>query len=102
MGVHLQLAAMSKSEHTRQANIFPLTPGPRGSNFHEVIQVAEPLQMLDRGLTWKIKGKSCPACAPIMALTGDMLHQNEDSDCLDVLPTVAAATALFLRLIVVT
>lgn len=84
MDVYLQIGAMPKSEYYRQFNALPLTLGPHGSNFQEVMHAVEPLRALDRGLVAKVDGKDKLVCAPILALTGDMVQQQENSGCLGV------------------
>jgi hypothetical protein len=51
MGVYLQIVALPRREHASQNNIFPITLGPHGSNFEDVMKTLEPVTALDRGVT---------------------------------------------------
>lgn len=84
MGVYLQPVAMPKAEHTRQANVYPLTLGPHASNFEDVTKAVAPMRILERGMSVVINGEETMVCTPILALTGDMVQQNQNSGCLSV------------------
>ncbi|KAI0192419.1 hypothetical protein F4808DRAFT_475793 [Astrocystis sublimbata] len=74
MGVYIIIIALPKGEHGRQINIFPLTFGPHGSNFTDVMKALEPMKALDKVLL----------CAPVLAFTGDMPQQQANSGMLGV------------------
>ncbi|KAH6613526.1 hypothetical protein F5144DRAFT_654050 [Chaetomium tenue] len=84
MGCYLQIAAMPRSEHTRQINVLPVTLGPHGANFDDVMKALAPLKALDQGITVVINGVETLLCAPIIAFTGDMPQQQDNSGCLSV------------------
>ncbi|EAQ83506.1 hypothetical protein CHGG_09910 [Chaetomium globosum CBS 148.51] len=84
MGCYLQIAAMPRSEHTRQINVLPVTLGPHGANFDDVMKALAPLKALDQGITVAINGVETLLCAPIIAFTGDMPQQQDNSGCLSV------------------
>lgn len=83
MGVYLQLACMQE-EHRRQNNVLPVTLGPHGSNFAEVMEALGPMRALDKGVHSTINGKEVTLCGPILAQIGDMPQQQENSGCLSV------------------
>lgn len=84
MGVYMQSVAMPKAEHTRQANVFPLTLGPHASNFEDVAKAVAPMRFLESGMSTVINGQETTVCTPVLALTGDMVQQNQNSGCLSV------------------
>ncbi|KAK3896610.1 hypothetical protein C8A05DRAFT_39840, partial [Staphylotrichum tortipilum] len=84
MGCYLQIAAMPRSEHTRQINVLPVTLGPHGASFNDVMKALAPLKALDQGITVDINGIATMLCAPIIAFTGDMPQQQDNSGCLGV------------------
>ncbi|RYC62816.1 hypothetical protein CHU98_g3384 [Xylaria longipes] len=84
MGVYNEIAALPKAEHGRQINIFPLTLGPHGSNFADVVKALEPMKALDKGLVVKINGEQLFLCGPVLAFTGDMPQQQVNSGMLGV------------------
>ncbi|KAI0550499.1 hypothetical protein F4679DRAFT_572871 [Xylaria curta] len=84
MGVYNEIAALPKAEHARQINVFPLTLGPHGSNFADVIKALEPMKALDKGLIVQINGQRVVLCAPVFAFTGDMPQQQVNSGTLGV------------------
>ena len=80
MGMYLMIAAFSSRERYRRTNVFPLTLGPHGSNFPDVIEaLGGMMQQLDRGLTLSINGLETFVCVFTMAYTGDMPQQQENS-----------------------
>ncbi|KAJ8132205.1 hypothetical protein O1611_g1419 [Lasiodiplodia mahajangana] len=84
MGVYIEIAALPKDEHARQINVFPLTLGPHGSNFTDVIKALEPMKALDKGLVVQVNGQEVVLCAPVLAFTGDMPQQQVNSGALGV------------------
>ncbi|RYC54491.1 hypothetical protein CHU98_g11716 [Xylaria longipes] len=84
MGVYNEIAALPKSEHARQINVFPLTLGPHGSNFTDVIKALEPMKALDKGLVISVNGQQTVICAPVLAFTGDIPQQQVNSGMLGV------------------
>jgi hypothetical protein len=79
MGVYLTLASMNLRQRSRRANMFPLTLGPHGSNFSDVISSIVGLAQLDKGIEIEINGEKKFVCVYILAFTGDMPQQQENS-----------------------
>jgi hypothetical protein len=50
MGMHLNFGPLSFQERTGRANVVPLTLGPHGSNFSDVIDALKSLRPLDAGV----------------------------------------------------
>lgn len=94
MGCYLQIAAMPRSEHTRQINVLPVTLGPHGANMHDVMKALAPLRALDRGIAVDINGERTMLCASIFALTGDMPQQQQNSGCLSVAANLSCRLCL--------
>jgi len=83
MGVYLFLANLTGKESNRQANVFPLTLGPHGSNFADVAEAIKPMwRALEAGIHLDIKGKSFLVCAFNFAFKTDMPQNNSNSGCL--------------------
>lgn len=74
MGIYMQIVAMAKAEYKRQINVLPLTLGPYGSNFQDVMKALEPMYTLDRGIVLTINKKQVIICTPIFALAADMVQ----------------------------
>lgn len=79
MGVYLIIAALKYKERSRRSNVLPITLGPHGSKFADVIDAMVGLRELDRGLTLNINGEDTFVCAYTMAFIGDMPQQQENS-----------------------
>ncbi|KAI9748387.1 MAG: hypothetical protein M4579_007241 [Chaenotheca gracillima] len=79
MGVYLVLASMNNRDRMRRANIFPLTLGPHGSDFEDVIMAIPALRDLDGGMDVKINGEVKTMFAYTLAFIGDMPQQNENA-----------------------
>jgi hypothetical protein len=75
MGVYLMMGAFTFVERNRRANILPLTLGPHGSNFDDVVKCFGELRNLDSGTTIEINGVLTKVCVYIMMFTGDMPQQ---------------------------
>jgi hypothetical protein len=65
-------ASMTFKERARRANVFPITIGPHGNNFFDVIGCLKSLSHLDRGVEVQIGDEKVLLCAFTMAYTGDM------------------------------
>jgi hypothetical protein len=78
MGIYLIPACLSASERSKQSNVLPLTLGPHGSNFPDVISTLSGLQQLDRGveIDW-IDGNKITIIAFCLAFIGDMPQQQD-------------------------
>ncbi|KAI1494442.1 hypothetical protein F5X96DRAFT_560289 [Biscogniauxia mediterranea] len=94
MGVYNVVAALPKANHGRQINVFPLTLGPHGSNFKDVMKALEPMKALDKGFLVKINGQSVLLCAPVFAFTGDMVQQQTNSGMLSVVANMGCRSCL--------
>ncbi|TFB02594.1 hypothetical protein CCMA1212_005569 [Trichoderma ghanense] len=79
VGVYLSPAALTLSERQIQSHMFPLTLGPHGSNFDDVVRSLSTLGDLDRGRQVEIEGKQVVLCVPILCFTGDMPQQAQNS-----------------------
>ena len=80
MGMYFIPAALSFQERARRANVFPLTLGPHGSNFADVIGAMRArLAALDRGLEVRIEEETVLLCASTLAYLGDMPQQQKNS-----------------------
>ncbi|KAF1816368.1 hypothetical protein P152DRAFT_388522 [Eremomyces bilateralis CBS 781.70] len=81
MGMYIIPAGLSFKERARRANVFPITLGPHGSNFDDVISALEPfMKRLDRGQEVTLQGgEKVLLCAFTMAYLGDMPQQQENA-----------------------
>lgn len=78
MGVYMIPAAFSFQERNRRANVLPLTLGPHGSNFGDVINSMHALFTLDGGQILKINQQDVFVSVFTLAYTGDMPQQAEN------------------------
>src|SRR4029077_19371755 len=80
IGVYAIFAGLSFQERARRANVLPLTLGPQGSSFADVVDALKPgLIPLDRGVETEINGETVRLCAFTHAFTGDMPQQQKNS-----------------------
>ena len=79
MGMYLIIAAFSFRERARRANVLPLTLGPHGSNFPDVVGSLSAMLELDAGVILLIEGKPTYVCVFTLAYVGDMPQQQENS-----------------------
>lgn len=79
MGVYLIIAAFSFKERARRSNVLPLTLGPHGSNFDDVVGSLQAMYDLDGGILLTINGKETLVCVFTLAYLGDMPQQNENA-----------------------
>src|SRR5271168_1425078 len=79
MGFYKIPAAFNSCERNRRANVLPLTLGPHGSNFDDVVAALKSLIPLDRGTLLDIKGIPTMMCAFTLCYIGDMPQQQENS-----------------------
>lgn len=79
MGVYLIIAAFTFRERSRRSNVLPLTLGPHGSNFSDVVNALQALYHLDAGQVLKINNKDTLVCVYTLAYLGDMPQQQENS-----------------------
>jgi hypothetical protein len=78
-GFYEIIAALSVRDRTRRANVLPLTLGPHGSNFEDVVAALKSLIPLDRGYQVEIKGKMVNLCVFTLCYLGDMPQQAANS-----------------------
>ncbi|KAI9749166.1 MAG: Glutathione reductase [Chaenotheca gracillima] len=78
-GIYIIPAALSTRERARRVNVFPLTLGPHGSAFNEVICTMQSLTHLDGGMDLTINGERIHVCAYPLAFIGDMPQQQENA-----------------------
>ena len=67
--------SLSFKERTRRANVFPITLGPHGSNFSDVVEALKSPIPLDRGIEMDLDGKRIIFCVYIHYFIGDMPQQ---------------------------
>ena len=79
MGMYLIFAALSFRERARRANVLPLTLGPHGSNFGDVVNALGSLASLEEGLILNINGEDTLVCAFTLCFIGDMPQQQENA-----------------------
>src|SRR3982074_2557748 len=80
---------MPRNEHVRPINVLPMTLGPHGANFHDVMEVLTPMKALDQGITVEINGNKILLYTPIIAFTSNMLQQLDNSGCLGMVATLS-------------
>ncbi|OXV07835.1 hypothetical protein Egran_04401 [Elaphomyces granulatus] len=78
MGIYLLIAAFGFEERNRRANVFPVTLGPHGSSFNEVINCLTGLCELDRGVSLPLP-QPTRVCAFTLAFLGDMPQQQANA-----------------------
>ena len=79
IGIYLIMAGLTLRERTRRSNVLPLTLGPHGSNFSDVIGALQLMTKLDEGLSANIKGESVQLFAFTLMFIGDMPQQQENA-----------------------
>ena len=72
LGIYITPAGMNARERTRRQNIFPITLGPFGSSFDDIIGALYYLSRLDYGVHLEINGTEKFVCGFVMAFTRDM------------------------------
>lgn len=72
MGVYIIFAGLNARERSRQANVFPLTLGPHGSDFNDVVEALQSLRLLDQDAQLIINGVPKIVYAFTNAFLGDM------------------------------
>ena len=79
MGFYQIPAAMNFRERNRRTNVLPITLGPHGSNFDDVVDTMKEFQLLDKGVLVEINGEPTNMCVFTMCYCGDMPQQQENS-----------------------
>ena len=72
MGFYLNFASLSLRDRHRRCNVLPITLGPYGSKFDDVVTALGGLKLLDGGVQLSINGEEKFVCAYTLAFTGDM------------------------------
>lgn len=76
LGIYLICAGLRTQEQSRRMNVLPLTLGPHGSDFSDVVSALSPsLSRLDEGVNLNINGVDTFVCAYIMCYIGDTPQQ---------------------------
>ena len=79
LGIYIIFAGLNSQEQSRRCNVFPVTLGPHGSKFEDVIGALSSLSRLDQGLQLTINGQQKFVCAYTLAFIGDMPQQQENA-----------------------
>jgi hypothetical protein len=81
MGIYMIPACLSAADRAKPVNIYPITLGPHGSNFRDVIASLQRLSVLDKGLDINSNSRheSTTVIAFCMAFLGDMPQQQDNS-----------------------
>jgi hypothetical protein len=81
MGMYVIPANLSFQERARRANVFPITLGPHGSNFPDVVDALKSLIILDKGIEISLfdSDEKVFFCAFTLAFLGDMPQQQENA-----------------------
>lgn len=79
MGFYVIPAGFSAQERSRRANVFPITLGPHGSNFDDVIYALASLRPLDKGIHTTISGVDTILAVFALNFIGDMPQQAVNS-----------------------
>ena len=81
MGVYATFAFLDEYERSRRSNIFPITLGPYGSKWDEVVESLAHLRDLEKGILMTVNNREVFVCAPTLAYCGDMPQQQANSGC---------------------
>jgi hypothetical protein len=79
MGIYMIPACLSMIERSKMSNIYSITLGPHGSNFHDVISSLGALRDLDKSIEIDIDGQKTTVVAFALAFLGDMPQQNDNA-----------------------
>lgn len=58
MGFYMVVGALTFQERTRRANVLPITLGPHGQNFDDVVDALQILRPLEEGILMEVNGKN--------------------------------------------
>ena len=82
-GVYIFLANLEPREGNSQVNVFPLTLGPHGCNFRDVVEAISPhWRTLEEGLEMTLKGERTMVYAFNIAFRADMPQQQDNAGML--------------------
>ncbi|KOC15938.1 hypothetical protein AFLA70_169g002151 [Aspergillus flavus AF70] len=80
MGIYLIPAGLSADHRAKRRNLFPITLGPHGTNFTDVIESLHGLTVLDQGCDINMTDDSVVSLnAFCLAFLGDMPQQNDNA-----------------------
>jgi hypothetical protein len=80
MGWYIIIAALTFEDRARRGNVHPLTLGPHGSNFGDVVRALRPyLVLLEGGVEVDILGEKIFLCAFTLSHIGDMPQQQTNA-----------------------
>ncbi|KAF1934858.1 hypothetical protein EJ02DRAFT_362794, partial [Clathrospora elynae] len=81
-GYYLQFAFLNKSDRKRQINVFPITLGPFGAKWGDIVAALVHLRDLEFGIDIQLDtGKVVTVCAPCLAYVGNMPQQQNNAGC---------------------
>jgi hypothetical protein len=78
MGIYMIPACLTAVERAKETNMYPITLGPHGSNFHDVITALKRLAVLESGINTTESGET-RLVAFCSAFLGDMPQQQDNS-----------------------
>jgi hypothetical protein len=79
IGVYTIVTGLTSEDRNRQANIFPLTLSPHGSNFDDTVKSFQSLGALDRGVRASVNSNVQTLVVPTLCYIGDMPQQDKNS-----------------------
>jgi len=79
MGFYQIPAGLNFKDRARRANVLPITLGPHGSNFDDVVDAMKQLKRLDKGIIVEINGVRTLMCVFTLCYLGDMPQQQANS-----------------------
>lgn len=82
MGIYMIPACLSAVDRAKETNVYPITLGPHGSNFHDVIATLKRLSVLESGINTtqhNLRSEEPRLVAFCSAYLGDMPQQQDNS-----------------------
>jgi hypothetical protein len=79
MGFYQTPGALSFNDRNRMANVLPITLGPHGSNFEDVVDALKQFKLLNKGVVVDINSETTHMSVFTLCYTGDMPQQQENS-----------------------
>jgi hypothetical protein len=81
-GYYLQFAFLNESDRKRRMNVFPITLGPFGAKWEDIVAALVHLRDLEFGIEIQLDtGEHVTVCAPCLAYVGDMPQQQNNAGC---------------------
>jgi hypothetical protein len=82
ISMYVQFAFLNETERRRQINVFPLSLGPFGADWEDVVRSLTHLADLESGVEVTLdNGQKVIVAAPCLAYIGDMPQQQANSGC---------------------